>query len=772
MDKEQAYSKYKGAVDIKILNGYFDPDKYVYFNKEDTDLCTIRYTLPECPDWDTIDGFGLPSKEQKFKVPEYPLKLKEAEKIVVKEKLILGEQATIDDIWEFLEKNKKEYKDCIDWIGTQWNRRLNGYWFFNNGKPTYIDGWQYFYCAFWILDTGLPEYRSRDALFFHFARMCYTDTYGIKTDDDGRVVYDEEGVPLLFNTGSRVCLGFNYPKHRRDGATYKACDINYEIISRTTNAMGGIQSMTGDSARKAFTKHLVRPWKKLPFFFKPQYDGSTDPKKELIFDKPGVKIGGKGSILKIDVGLESVINYAETAGGSYYDGEKLHFYHGDEKGKTVNENVREVHDIIKECLSLGSGMQIHGLCINTSTVEEMVDKGGQAFYELCEDSLYDQRNENNQTISGLYDLFIPAYDGLQGFIDEYGNSIIDDPKEPVLNSQGKLIYIGAKTYLNNIRKTLLDKNTAESMERYYAHCRLYPQSYAECFIGSGEDSGLPKQLLIQRINELNREENITITGNFDWSDGFGSDVIWNPNPEGRWQVSKVLSPNESNKRYIRDGVYYPQFAKKFMASADPFKFNKPQAMRIKGIRSKGRLSDGSGAVFWKRDMKLDPDDKDLMSWESCRFICTYSNRLKTKLEFCEDMLKMCIFYGSPMYPEVNVTDVWDRFIEWGYGGYLEYDVDPMTKRIKDFPGFNSVEKVKQDLFRETKEHLEIHCMRERHIDWLIQCRDIKGVEEMTVYDLFTACAGALRGIQGTYSSIIDSIKDECNLDGYVRLRKY
>jgi len=204
-------------------------------------LQTIRVFLPKQPKEELIDGYGLDPKEQMWRPPQIPLRLQQLQRT----------SKTLDDIQNKLYRNQKEYAQEIAWIKREWDRRLNGYWLFINGKATYMDGWHYFYCGYWNLDIGLPEYRYRDYLFFHFARFCYTDTK----------------LPDGTDMERRLCYGFNYPKHRREGATYKAECINYEIVSRTRSVHGGIQPMDGDSAKDAFLDKLVNPWQKLPFFF-------------------------------------------------------------------------------------------------------------------------------------------------------------------------------------------------------------------------------------------------------------------------------------------------------------------------------------------------------------------------------------------------------------------------------------------------------------------------------------------------------------------------
>ena len=126
--------------------------------------------------------------------------------------------------------------------------------------------------------------------------------------------------------------------------------------------------------------------------------------------------------------------------------------------------------VTKKCLSQANGRIIHGLTIKTSTVGGMIKEGGQNFYKLCKDSMWEERNDNGETITGLYNLFIPAYVCLDGFIDIYGNPIIDDPTEddlwripyPTRDVNGKLI--GAKTYLDKQNFSLHVENDQLTIE--------------------------------------------------------------------------------------------------------------------------------------------------------------------------------------------------------------------------------------------------------------------------------------------------------------------
>ena len=48
----------------------------------------------------------------------------------------------------------------IDYIEEEFVRRENGYWFTNNGVPTYITGSHYMYLQWSKIDVGLPEFRE------------------------------------------------------------------------------------------------------------------------------------------------------------------------------------------------------------------------------------------------------------------------------------------------------------------------------------------------------------------------------------------------------------------------------------------------------------------------------------------------------------------------------------------------------------------------------------------------------------------------------------
>lgn len=733
--------RYYKEIDPQILSQYGDADRILWVNTEDKDLTPIRIDLPEPPEPHLIDNWGLPAEKQKWHPPQLPKRLKELQ----------ARYETIDDTWEELEAHIDIYEEEINFIRREWYRRLNGYWFFNNGKPTFIDGWHYFYCAWWHIDTGLPEYRDRDRRFFLFARKIYTETKYPKCDKNGHAIFDKHGECEWIETNHRLFFGFNYPKHRREGATYKAECINYEIISRTMGAWGGIQSMNDVSARKCFLKHLVTPWKKLPFFFKPNYEGSTSPKTELSFSPPAIRLSSKGSLSTAELGLESKIDY-EMADPSAYDGDKLYFHHDDEVGKLKKGlSCWDRHAVVKECLAIGG--KIIGFTVKTSTVGEMERGGGRAFKSQCSLSNYYERNPNGQTKSGLANLFMPAFDGLEDFIDEYGMSVIDTPTKRQSEFIGRKM--GAREHLLNTRAGLMD-----DQEKLSEQIRLYPIRFSECFRTAIKSSGFNMNKLEAYIDELTFSRQDIAVGNFMWKDNTrDSKVVFVANKNGKFRVSHQLNPDEANRRIWSEDeeCWKPGNTHWGVAGGDPFKFNKTEG---------NRKSKGGGAVLRKGKIK---DGNFAMKR---KFVCTYAQRTFDKAEYAEDMLMMCIYYGVQMFPEVNVPLLWDYFVERGYGGYLLYRVDPTSFEFSKTPGGQTGERIKQEIFTAWMDWIENEADEETHIEILEECRDIDGPEDMTNYDLFTAGGYALLGTHGIYDEINRIDDTEYNLDTCFKKRTY
>jgi hypothetical protein len=756
------------------------PDASVLYHDNDVALTPIRLSLPHPPPIDKIDGYGLAPHDQRFRRHELPHKLKRLEEIsleIVKGKADNDKSFTATlykiqkEFWDTLQTKRDYYDEETKWIQNEWWYILNGYWFFCNGKPTYITGWHYFYLTYWKIDGQFfPDYRDRDRkefLFFHYA---YTtkETFA-NVDNNGIAIANDDGTYEMIEMANRTCFGVGQNKHRRSGNTNKGLCIVWLMTSTHKGTDGGgIMSMSGDNAEAHMKKKLLPAWRKMPLFIKPLTSSSNDP-TAIVNQAPKNEIGIES--------MENAISAAGTADAKFYDGKKLWAILIDESGKAKNIDVRERHGVLQHCISQGNGTIIFGFEYQPSTAEELT-AGGKEFKGLLDDSYFYKRNkETGQTRAGLFRLFIPADEGLDGYIDSYGNSISGRKVTEHMRKSG--FKTTATIALESERKQLLNdsKRDPEAMVTYRMKKKQFPLCYDDSWIGEAGDIGFDVEIIDKRLAELSRDRG-TEKFDLEWmGEPFKSGVKPVPNPiNGRWNLSKLLPKEEANK-LIKDSfwdtekdaeaqTYRPKYPDRFTCGADPFNFRTESQARISDGRTKkasSRASDGGIAVFWHRDYLLDPENKSLMELESNRFVATYRYRESDNIKYTEDVLKTCIYFGAMCFPEVNIRIVWEKFHEWGYDGFLKYQVDPVSAKIKDYPGVQSLDRSKQEGFNEIRNHISLHGHREKHEDLLMEWKSINGMEEMTRYDLLAASMCALLGAKSTYGKIV-SDENEYNYD--------
>ena len=144
--------------DCKII--YKDADTSFTINDGDQDLDSITISLPEPPSYGLIDGYGLPPEEQYFKRLVIPDKLKDIQRDAQNgmrgrqknnQNFIITFDKLIKAFWKAFEvKRDSGYDKVSEFIKeVHWHRK-HGYWFFNDGKPTYITGDHFDYLNFWV----------------------------------------------------------------------------------------------------------------------------------------------------------------------------------------------------------------------------------------------------------------------------------------------------------------------------------------------------------------------------------------------------------------------------------------------------------------------------------------------------------------------------------------------------------------------------------------------------------------------------------------------
>ena len=753
---------------------YKPADRYIILNKGDQDLFPIKvdlldllqrlfrfYGLPEpkdFPAFEKVYGYGVEPKEQVFEREVIPQKLilleKHLRNELAKERRLSSikiELTLINQFWDTLDANQEKYKDEIEWLRLQWYYRLFGKFIFINGRVTWILPSQHFFLNWWSLDNIIPEYRDADRemeIGALFAELD-TTTFAHIDPDTKKPVPNEQGEYEMMDTGARVCLGVNDAKARRVGDTSRFQSKGYEKASRTLDFHFGTQGRDEPHAKKVFQENLMKPFSKLPIFWKPVWDAAlgVKPKEHLLFD-------GESA----DFGLRTRVTHALSANAENYNGDKLHYYHRDEAGNSPQENVNKGHQIVKFCLTLGD--KIIGFAAYTTTVEEISDRSaGENYMLLCMDSKYEMRNENNRTTSGLYNVFIKAERRVEGYIDKYGMPIIGKPTPEQEKFIGK--NYGSRQFIENTIKDLKRKKDWEGLAVFQ---RQFPQSFRDCFSPPAKNQFWDTESIRNRIQYLtfSAREELPRRGNLVRTAGPDSDVEWRDDERfGRWYLSYDFAPYETNQRFLNKGIWFPMNPYKVVVSADTFGMD----------RTLGRASLGGITVRLRFDPTIDNEKADSSTWKTGRTIMTYSNRPDTVEDFCEDALMTCVFVNGMMYGERNKDNINVHFKRRKHGGYLLFDRDKYGNPVPE-AGFWTNKDVKIKIFNLVKTQVLREVSRCPHIDLMQEMCNIRNPEDMTNFDLFTSNGGTLLAELNPFYEMQKYYNTRIDVSGVIPMKRY
>ncbi len=579
------------------------------FNKQDhKDASTI--TLQDidvhipAPGWvyDNIESkwkyVGV-HKRSHIKREQYWERIKRPENWAQRRREESKEQAKDPD---YFEEELEAYRE------QEWFRRLNGFWFMNNGKPTYITGGHYFFLCHWFLDVGYGDFRITDMEWWYFMKYCEEDN---------------------------CSAGFVEVTQRRQGKTERACCWAYDRTSRRRYSHCGIQSKTlSDAKDNVYSKKLLKGFKNMVDFFVPIYDMEKGrlPKSGLFFQQTNTK--GRSAEVNLDEELNSSITY-KSSEVTAYDGEKLETYISDEAGKVIEVDIWKRHQVVQFCLiESGTEPKIIGKCITTTTVEEL-DSGGSEFKTLWDSSDQNQRNANGRTKSLLYRYFLPASRAL--YFDKYG---FPDEKRALEFHMGE-------------REGLADD--ADSLASYI---RKNPLTISEAFYIDSDKCLFDAMILQSTLEQMawRDESDWAERGNFAWIGGNKDGrVKWVPSKQGKFLISKRV-PNlddpDSWNRFKTTGTKKSPENRKAVAGVDPFDHKLVE----------GRKSDGASYLYWK----FDESEKEM----SESFVVEYIYRTKTPYLFYEDMIMMCLFFGCQILPEDNKIGIVNYFESRGYDKFL------------------------------------------------------------------------------------------------------
>ena len=347
-DQNKLYTPLKNVVPKAVLSNKNRAKSWIYGYDSKYDIIVIsktgeieniidinglRIALPKAPK--EIYKRSKKKEEQYWEAFDYPKELSRIKSIFQ---------------WHDVPDNFKG--KWVDYIEGEFDKRDDGFWFMNNGEPTYVTGTHYMYLQWTKIDVGHPDFREANRIFYIFWEACKAD---------------------------KRSFGMCYLKIRRSGFSFMASNEGVNTATITKDARVGILSKTGSDAKKMFTDKVVPISNNYPFFFKPIQDGMDKPKTELAYRVPASKITKKNMYVLEDSeleGLDTTIDWKNT-GDNSYDGEKLRLLLHDESGKWERpDNILNNWRVTKTCLRLGS--KVIGKCMMGST-SNALDKGGNNF---------------------------------------------------------------------------------------------------------------------------------------------------------------------------------------------------------------------------------------------------------------------------------------------------------------------------------------------------------------------------------------------------------
>ena len=576
------------------------------------------------------------------------------------------ELSRIKSIFQWHDTHDTFKAKWVDYVEAEFDRREEGFWFLNNGTPTYITGTHYMYLQWTKIDVGHPDFREANRVFYIFWEACKAD---------------------------KRSFGMCYLKIRRSGFSFMSSCEGVNQATITKDARIGILSKTGSDAKKMFTDKVVPISNNYPFFFKPIQDGMDKPKTELAYRVPASKITKK-NMYKVEEnvleGLDTTIDWKNT-GDNSYDGEKLQLLLHDESGKWDKpDNILNNWRVTKTCLRLGS--KVIGKCMMGST-SNALDKGGRNFKALYEDSFPSKRNSNGQTKSGMYCLFIPMEWNMEGFIDQYGMPVLRTPGKPLMGIDDELISVGAVDYWENEVSSL--SQDADALNEFY---RQFPRTESHAFRDESKQSIFNLTKIYQQIDyndSLIMDHHLT-RGSFRWKDGIkDSKVIWSPDKAGRFLVGWTPPPNMQNRVDIRNGRKFPGNEHLGTFGCDSYD--------ISGVVV-GKGSNGSLHGLTKFNMDEAPSNE---------FFLEYIARPQTAEIFFEEVLMALVFYGMPILCENNKPRLLYHLKNRGYRAFSLNRPDKtytkLSRTEKELGGIpNTSEDVKQAHAAAIESYIEKH----------------------------------------------------------------
>ena len=282
--------------------------------------------------------------------------------------------------------------------------------------------------------------------------------------------------------------------------------------------------------------------------------------------------------------------------------------------------------------------------------------------------------------------FVPATHCFAGCIDEFGNSVIEDPVEPILSNEGKMIYEGSRTIILRERKRIEEEGEPE---QYMEHRRDYPLDIYDMFAFETGNCEFNETRVIHQIELLELDPVPLRRVRFDYHEKIEQFanlpvktkryITWMDDNKGDWLLLEEPVGNLKNKFTVSGDIVSPQNVLHYCIGVDTFRI---------GHAEHG--SKGTICVFKKSNIIGDEDEGNYP-------VAMYVGRPRLLQHLYDEVIKACLFYGCKVNFEISAGDFFYGYfyrnntfkLDFADLMYWTPAVDPMKKNPNIKPGTES-----------------------------------------------------------------------------------
>lgn len=532
-------------------------------------------------------------------------------------------------------------------------------------------------------------------------------------------------------------------KNRRDGETISAMSdmVNEALISDA--GIFGIQSKTGDDARDVCWSHLMYGFRGLHPRFKmhpdgsPIWQGTTDPKKQLIFAPQSKIITGRTTVFDLyDEEDQFVQIYYRPTVSNAFDGREMAEIVLDEFCKWEEDSPFQAYQTYIDCVLQGKDRR--GLFNIFSSPAEKNTKANAESFELWKMSDPNEIDpETGVTKSRLLQWFSDPLEGIESFYDKYGGANSDE----------------IHAYLMNRRKNLPEDKVLSEIRRYPLNIREAFQSYENTAAWTNKKAMEKRMVYLQSTFQKDNQEPKSLVCALSWKDGIPDTTpilqIAGPGTEPTETHRFVFArtPNQPGS-VINNPTKKPPKIIQSVIGIDPYDYRRPRGQK---------KSNGGGTQY--RFLEFDGPKG---------FDSFYLGRPRPEIMY-EDMILWAVYTSSLAQVEAKNQGVIDHFEDRGYFGWLlPSDLDGDSDIKGNSPSGNSRfldEMISIFDGLVTEEFLEDHWLELILSDSLLFDRDNTHPYDLTM--------SALQSVFGAYKIIKKGNRRKPPSEDFIReIRRY